>query len=315
MLSSYSRAFLAHAGNAADKWEQYLPVYDGLLRELQARRSPVRVLEIGVQNGGSLQVLASLLPPGSSLLGIDINPHCRTLDLGPGIEVVTGDAGGEDLPALVKDRVFDLIIDDGSHRSADVIAAFRMLFEHLSEGGVYVVEDTHASYWRGYGGGLQAEGSSIAFFKTLIDVLHQDHMEPEDRAASGDAFVRYGGRLARVEFRDSIVVVEKRGGPPAPARRVLTGGIAPVADPIDYFIARGPRADVARAVLAPAAAARMSEAFRHRMKVEPSKGAPVTAAAFRAWLEGEVPAVASSAPVMPVRHSRLRRFFGRIGLG
>jgi hypothetical protein len=45
----------------------------------------------------------------------------------------------------------------------------------LSEGGVFVAEDLHTSYWQEYGGGLYDPYSSISFFKRLSDVINHEH--------------------------------------------------------------------------------------------------------------------------------------------
>jgi hypothetical protein len=52
-----STLFYENRGNISDKWEQYLAVYE---TELGAFRSKtISLLEVGVQNGGSMQVWAS----------------------------------------------------------------------------------------------------------------------------------------------------------------------------------------------------------------------------------------------------------------
>jgi hypothetical protein len=50
------------------------------------------------------------------------------------------------------DQAFDIIIDDGSHRSEHVIATFLMMFQYVKPGGWYVVEDIQTSYWSDHGG-------------------------------------------------------------------------------------------------------------------------------------------------------------------
>ena len=42
---------------------------------------------------------------------------------------------------------FDIIIDDGGHTMEQQIASIETLFPALNEGGVYLCEDTHTSYW------------------------------------------------------------------------------------------------------------------------------------------------------------------------
>jgi len=70
---------------------------------------------------------------------------------------------------------FDVVIDDGSHICAHVIASFRALFPHLVEDGIYAIEDLQTSYWaRGYGGssGPDRAGTSMTFLQELVDGLN-----------------------------------------------------------------------------------------------------------------------------------------------
>ncbi len=55
--------FWAHRGLLSDKWEQYLPIYESELRPHLEHGVPISLLEIGVLNGGSLEVWHKLLPP------------------------------------------------------------------------------------------------------------------------------------------------------------------------------------------------------------------------------------------------------------
>ena len=43
-------------GKASDKWESYLEFYDELFTPL--KKNPITLLQIGVQNGGSLETYA-----------------------------------------------------------------------------------------------------------------------------------------------------------------------------------------------------------------------------------------------------------------
>ena len=79
---------------------------------------------------------------------MDIDERCRRLDFPPQVKVLVGDAGDpETLDDLLGDEVFDIIIDDGSHQSRDVIAAAKALLPRLVAGGKYFMEDLHARYW------------------------------------------------------------------------------------------------------------------------------------------------------------------------
>jgi cephalosporin hydroxylase len=148
-----------HKGKVSDKWTRYLIEYDLLFN--QFRDKPVRMLEIGVQNGGGLEIWAEYFKNGKQFIGCDINPDCANLCFeDPRIKLVIGDAN----TSLVQEEILsfspelDIVNDDGSHRSSDIIKSFRRYFPSLSDGGIYVVEDLHASYWKEYEGGEMSFG-------------------------------------------------------------------------------------------------------------------------------------------------------------
>ena len=70
----------------------------------------------------------------------------------------------------------DIIIDDASHTSPLTIRSFEILFPLLKSGGIYVVEDTHASYWteHGFDGGWH-ENTTMNYFKRLTDSLNHEN--------------------------------------------------------------------------------------------------------------------------------------------
>jgi hypothetical protein len=67
---------------------------------------------------------------------------------------------------------FDIIIDDGSHRSEDQIHTFETMFHQLNKGGIYVIEDTQTSYWPE----LSPTVKATEYFKTLTDGLNYNEI-------------------------------------------------------------------------------------------------------------------------------------------
>jgi GT2 family glycosyltransferase/glycosyltransferase involved in cell wall biosynthesis len=210
-----------HAGKVSDKWSSYIPAYDGLFAS--RRHAPVRLLEIGVLNGGSLEIWAKYFPAARLILGCDINPACASLAFDdPRVKVVVADAssnkGAQQLFAQADE--FDIIIDDGSHHSSDVVRSFFRYFPKLATGGLYVVEDLHCSYWEDFEGGLYHPYSSMAFFKALADVLNRQHWGVSGSASGFLAGFsqRYEAgmdesifaEIQSVEFRNSLCIVSKR---------------------------------------------------------------------------------------------------------
>ena len=47
--------------------------------------------------------------------------------------------------------LLDVVIDDGSHFVDDMIGSFRLLFERVAPGGLYVIEDIHCAKDRTWG--------------------------------------------------------------------------------------------------------------------------------------------------------------------
>jgi GT2 family glycosyltransferase/glycosyltransferase involved in cell wall biosynthesis len=238
-LGPLSEIFFANRGNISDKWEQYLAIYEAELSPWHGRE--VSLLEIGVQNGGSMQVWAKYFAPESRLMGLDIDERVSSLVVPANVSVQVADATDSEALSLVVDgsSPFDIIIDDGSHFSGDIIQSFCVLFPHLAEGGRYIVEDLHCAYWRRFGGGLQAASSAVEFLKRLVDVLHLDYLEAGDhvgRELDGALFEGLKTGLARVSFYDSIAVVERLPmKKEAPYRRLLAGDDGFVVDPIEIL--------------------------------------------------------------------------------
>lgn len=231
MNNFLAQAFLSHDGLVSDKWEQYLQVYDAFLRERIEAGIPIRLLEIGIQNGGSLDMWSKVLPTGSTITGIDIDPKCASLQLPPNVRVRIGDASDvRVLQDLLGDAEFDIIVDDGSHRSSHIISTFRACFPRLAGDGIYFVEDVHASYWPEFGGGFRAAGAAMEWFKGLADALNTDHFRPVDIARPGvDELQAFGKYLQSISFFDSIIAITKLGQTKdAPYRRVLSGTTADV---------------------------------------------------------------------------------------
>ena len=212
--------YAEHKGKVSDKWFLYLTEYDRLLDPY--RDEPVNLLEIGIQNGGSLEIWSKYFKNYQTLIGCDMNPGCAYLCYeDPRINVVIGDAGAPETRDRIARRtpLFDIIIDDGSHRSSDMIKAFCLYFPLLASGGIYIFEDMHCSYWESFEGGLDNPFSAVVFFKRLADILnYKKWVTPKVRADNLRGFFwKYDCRIDEeclsqiqsVEFLNSVCVVRK----------------------------------------------------------------------------------------------------------
>ncbi len=209
-----------HSGHASDKWELYLTKYDALFAPY--RKKPVALLEIGVQNGGSLEIYAEYFSQARHIVGCDINPECGKLSFAnPAIRVIVGDASTEKTKRNIINttQTYDIIIDDGSHKSSDIIQSFLHLFPLVSIGGIYIIEDLHASYWNEYEGGLFNPYSSQSFCKQLIDIVNHEHWDLSSNPAEAYSYIlaHYGittdlvhaELIHSVEFVNSMCIIHK----------------------------------------------------------------------------------------------------------
>lgn len=142
-INALSAVFDKYQTDKNSSFHNYPRQYDALIDRFRFKN--IRVLEIGVFSGQSLQAWRQALPNAYSIVGIDIEPSAQIFQSPDnGIWIEIGDQSNVDfLKTLVaKHGPFDLIIDDGSHINSHVIKSFEVLFPLLTENGLYIVEDT-----------------------------------------------------------------------------------------------------------------------------------------------------------------------------
>ena len=268
MNKTLTDLFFEHDSKRVDKWEQYLSIYQSELAEFVARDTPVRLLEVGVQNGGSLELWAKFLPKGSTVFGVDIDTQVGDLLFTqPGITAVGADATNPDQVAhLFGNRSFDLIIDDGSHVCEQVVASFGLLFPHLALGGKYFVEDLHCSYFPGFGGGYKVPQSSIEWLKTLIDAVNADHVAPSAiPPADQTLLAAFRDKIARVSFYDSVAVVQRLAAIKSRPYRRAVGGQDGTVVTTAHWIQVEPLGNLDLLMLSPPAARVMDTALTNAL--------------------------------------------------
>lgn len=159
------------------KWDTYFKSYDKYFSKF--RNKPLKILEIGVWKGGSLQMWKNYFGKQTQIVGMDIDDNCKQFEEEQ-IEIFIGDQNNpNDLAKLVeKYQNFDIIIDDGGHINEHQINTFNFLFDYLNSGGIYLVEDTHTSYWDNWGGGYKKQNTFIEYTKNLLDDINGYSIRP-----------------------------------------------------------------------------------------------------------------------------------------
>jgi len=170
------------------------------------RNTPVRVLEIGVHKGGSLQIWRKYFGPQATIYGVDIEESCRAFDDADAKVRIGSQADPDFLRSVVAEMGgLDVVVDDGSHVAEHQRASFETLLPLLSEGAVYICEDLQASYWDVYhNGGYQRPGTFIELVKQLIDDMHGWYHDYPQSAVPDAATIHC------ISMYDGLAVIEKR---------------------------------------------------------------------------------------------------------
>ena len=140
-MKSIKDLYRNHSGKVTDKWTNYLKEYEDKLNRYQ--KLPIKFFEIGILNGGSLEIFAKYFLNAELILGCDIDPKCKDLHYDQkNVKVIVGDVNEEKIKnEIIKHSKFDIIIDDGSHKLSDIIIALSIFFKNLKPGGFYILED------------------------------------------------------------------------------------------------------------------------------------------------------------------------------
>jgi hypothetical protein len=153
----------------------YFELYDKIFSPFQNSDS-VKILEIGVYKGNSINMWKEYFGEKATVVGIDINPECTEFEeRNRSIFVRIGSQEDtEFLSSIISEfGKFDIIIDDGSHVSSHMIRSFNFLFKNgLNDGGVYFAEDTNTSYWNRY---RDQEYSFMDMAKQAVDLLNRHY--------------------------------------------------------------------------------------------------------------------------------------------
>ena len=219
-FTSYRDAFFSQRRYDSDKWEHYFDIYDHLIGNRYG--TPVRYFEIGVQNGGSLEVARLLFSANATILGLDIDPRCAFLERE---NVANRMFIGSQADEAVLNNVLrycpspDIVVDDGSHIQSHMMFSFLKLFPAVSQGGVYIIEDTHTNYSPEHQDSFLGLGL-YDYFKGLSERLNIDFMDaqlrqsryklPRDKRPPRPVPADICRDIFSIEFFDSVIAVRKK---------------------------------------------------------------------------------------------------------
>lgn len=205
--SALAEMFFARSGAVSMKWLHYLDIYDRYLSSYRGKS--IKFLEIGIADGGSFNVWRPYFGDKANIYGIDILPDCRAkvdaLNLNCHARI-----GSQNDPQFLREVIaemggLDIVLDDGSHVAEHQLTSFKTLFPLLAEGGLYICEDLHTSYWRDWQGGFKKSGTFIEAIKNMIDSIHAWYGPTPNQFSNMELHTEIHG----IHLHDSIVVIEK----------------------------------------------------------------------------------------------------------
>ncbi len=198
----FAEIYAHNKGCLIHKWHHYIPLYDRYCAPFRGRT--IRFLEIGVSQGGSLQMWRKYFGNDAIIYGIDIDPNCEQLN-GLAAQVRIGSQNDPEFLESVINEMggIDIVSDDGSHHMKDIAATLKFLFPRLNNGGIYMVEDLHTAYWREFGGGYK---SKISFFKIVADLINDMHHWYHANGLKHPEISQY---CSGIHVHDSMTVLEK----------------------------------------------------------------------------------------------------------
>lgn len=203
-MNDLEKYFTENTDKSIHKWQHYFDVYDRHFSRF--RGTDVHVVELGVSEGGSLQMWKEYFGSNCKIYGVDINPYCKELEE-ERVKVFIGDQEDREFLRSLAQEIprIDILIDDGGHRMQQQINTFEELFPYISTNGVYLCEDMHSSYWKGWGGGgYKKRGTFIEYTKNFIDYINAWHSQTPRLSVTD--FTRSARSL---HFYDSMLVIEK----------------------------------------------------------------------------------------------------------
>jgi hypothetical protein len=184
------------ANNASIKHESYFAVYESLFNKF--RGTDVTFLEVGVFNGGSLNMWREYFGPNARIIGVDLNPIALKL-IDQGFEIFIGDQQSQSFWFDLKSKIgnVDIILDDGGHKNLQQAVTLYYGVEMVRDDGLVVIEDVHTSYFKRFGN--PGYFSFVNFSKRLIDIINSRFM-----------FLRkidskLGGIIWSIQYFESII--------------------------------------------------------------------------------------------------------------
>ena len=184
------------SNNNSIKWKKYFSVYEKLFKKYKNKK--ITFVEIGVLDGGSLEIWKKYFGIESRIIGIDNNPECKKFE-NKDYEIHIGSQSDPIFWKNFFNKIgnIDIILDDGGHTNDQQIITLAESIKFINDDGLIVVEDVHSSYQKHYGNPYRY--SFINFAKKTIDDVNSTFPDIKNFNYS------LNNKIYSIEFFESIV--------------------------------------------------------------------------------------------------------------
>ena len=206
-------------GEIPSKYLHFFSAYEKEFQRIKNTNKKINLLEIGVSLGGSLWTWKEYFTNIKRVVGIDNDPaRLVYADASKDVHVLCGQQEDKTFLEETDNSLgpFDIIIDDGSHKVIHQKITFEVLWPLLSEGGIYVIEDLHTSFWGDWGGSFDKQrkvcnsSGGLAFFKDLVDLQYWYCRDGNDLDVTNQSDPDiYEKSISSIHFYDSLCFIHK----------------------------------------------------------------------------------------------------------
>lgn len=203
-MGELSKWFFFEEHKRIMKCSNYFEAYERHFKKY--RNKKINILEIGVCDGGSLQMWKHYFGDQANIYGIDLDPRCKECEE-EGIKIFIGDQSDRLFLNQIKREIghVDILIDDGGHEMEQQKIAFQELFDFVAEDGMYLCEDLHSSYWPNLGGSYRSKGTFVEYSKSMIDAINAYHSESANLVPD-----KYTETIKSITYYEGMVFFEKK---------------------------------------------------------------------------------------------------------